>query len=147
MNHFFYYCFKQENTLFYVALTAYVFNSLITWCSRTLMYRCSLNLLYTEQKMGKNKGPKLSKSKTGRNLKEFCESTSLHGYGYIYNNESIALKLFRLFIILNMTGLGILFLVTNTMEFLEHKVYTTTETSSAPISVSITIPVFHEGEK
>ena len=88
--------------------------------------------------MGKNKGPKLSKSNTGRNLKEFCESTSLHGYGYIYNNESITLKLFWLFIILNVTGLGIFFLVTNTMEFLEHKVYTTTETSSAPISVSST---------
>ena len=89
--------------------------------------------------MGKNEGPNpLSKSNTGRILKEFCESTSLHGYGYIYNNESIALKLFWLFIILNMTGLGILFLVTNTMEFLEHKVYTTTETSSAPISVSST---------
>ena len=77
-----------------------------------------------------------SKSKTRKVFKDFCESTSLHGYGYIYNNESIALKLFWLFIILNMTGLGILFLVTNTMEFLEHKVYTTTETSSAPISVS-----------
>ena len=63
----------------------------------------------------------------------------MHGYGYIYHNESIALKLFWLFIILNMTGLGILFLVTNTMEFLERKVYTTTETSSAPISVSSAI--------
>ena len=81
----------------------------------------------------------LSKSNIGKILKDFCESTSLHGYGYIYNNQSIALKLLWLFIILNMTGLGILFLVTNTMEFLEHKVYTTTETSSAPISVSSTI--------
>ena len=87
--------------------------------------------------MGKNKGPKhLSKSNTGRNLKEFCESTSLHGYSYIFHNESIALNFFWLFIILNMTGLGIFFLVTNTMAFLEHKVYTTTETSSAPTSVS-----------
>ena len=89
--------------------------------------------------MGRNGGPNpLSKSNAGRILKDFCESTSLHGYGYVYNNESIALKLFWLFIIMNMTGLGVLFLVTNTMEFLEHKVYTTTETSSAPISVSST---------
>ena len=90
--------------------------------------------------MGKNEGSNpLSKSNTRRILKDFCGLTSLHGYGYIYNNDSIALKLFWLFIILIMTGLGILFLVTNTMAFLEHKVYTTTETSSAPISVSSTI--------
>ena len=94
-------------------------------------------MISTELKMGKNEGSNpLSKSITRRILKDFCQSTSLHGYGYIYNNESIALKLFWLFIILNMTGLGIFFLVTNTMEFLERKVYTTTETSSAPISVS-----------
>ena len=96
-------------------------------------------MISTELKMEKNDGPNpLSKSNTRRILKDFCGSTSLHGYGYIYNNESIALKLFWLFIILNMTGLGIFFLVTNTTEFLEHKIYTTTETSSAPISVSIT---------
>ena len=95
--------------------------------------------------MGKNEGSNpLSKSNTRRILKDFCESTSLHGYGYIYNNESIALKLFWLFIILNMTGLGIFFLVTNTTEFLEHKIYTTTETSSAPISVSITSFALHQ---
>ena len=98
-----------------------------------------MNLNSTELKMGRNEGPNpLSKSNAGRILKDFCESTPLHGYSYVYNNESIALKLFWLFIILNMTGLGVLFLVTNTMEFLEHKVYTTTETSSAPISVSST---------
>ena len=96
-------------------------------------------MVSTELKMGKNEGSNpLSKSNTRRILKDFCESTSLHGYGYIYNNESIALNFFWLFIILNMTALGIFFLVTNTMAFLEHKVYTTTETSSAPISVSIT---------
>ena len=96
-------------------------------------------MISTELKMGKNEGINpLSKSNTRRILKDFCGSTSLHGYCYIYNDESIALKLFWLFIILIMTGLGILFLVTNTMAFLEHKVYTTTETSSAPISVSST---------
>ena len=77
-----------------------------------------------------------SKSNTRKVLKDFCESTSLHGYGYIYNNDSIVLKLFWLFVIFSMTGLGILLLVQNTIEFLEHEIYTTTETSSAPISVS-----------
>ena len=77
-----------------------------------------------------------SKSNTKKVLKDFCESTSLHGYGYIYNNDSIVLKSFWFFVILSMTGLGILLLVQNTIEFLEHEIYTTTETSSAPISVS-----------
>ena len=89
--------------------------------------------------MGETKGPNtMSKNNTGRILKDFCESTSLHGYGYIYDDHSIVLKLFWIFVILIMTGLGILLLVTNTVEFLEHKVYTTTETTSAPISVSST---------
>ena len=77
-----------------------------------------------------------SKNNTRKILKDFCESTSLHGYGYIYNNDSIVLKLFWLFVIFSMTGLGILLLVQNTIEFLEYGIYTTTETSSAPISVS-----------
>ena len=77
-----------------------------------------------------------SKSKTRKVFKDFCESTSLHGYGYIYNNDSIVLKSFWLFVIFSMTGLGIFLLVQNTVEFLQHEIYTTTETSSAPISVS-----------
>ena len=77
-----------------------------------------------------------SKSNTRKVLKDFCESTSLHGYGYIYNNDSIVLKSFWLFVIVGMTGLGIFLLVQNTVEFLQHEIYTTTETSSAPISVS-----------
>ena len=87
--------------------------------------------------MGKNEGSNpLSKSNTRRILKDFCGSTSLHGYGYIYNNDSIVLKSFWLFVIVGMTGLGIFLLVQNTVEFLQHEMYTTTETSSAPISVS-----------
>ena len=91
----------------------------------------------TDLKMKSNQETKpMSKSNTRKVLKDFCESTSLHGYGYIYNNDSIVLKLFWLFVIFSMTGLGILLLVQNTIEFLEHGIYTTTETSSAPISVS-----------
>ena len=91
----------------------------------------------TDLKMKSNQETKLmSKSNTRKVLKDFCESTSLHGYGYLYNNDSIFLKLFWLFVIFCMTGLSILLLVQNTIEFLEHEIYTTTETSSAPISVS-----------
>ena len=85
-----------------------------------------------------------SKSNARKVLKDFCESTSLHGYGYIYNNDSIVLKLFWLFVIISMTGIGILLLVQNTIEFLEYGIYTTTDTSSAPLSVSnVWCTLFH----
>ena len=91
----------------------------------------------TDLKMKSNQETKpRSKSNTRKVLKDFCESTSLHGYGYIHNNDSIVLKLFWLFVIISMTGIGILLLVQNTIEFLEYGIYTTTETSSAPLSVS-----------
>lgn len=94
-------------------------------------------ILQTDLKMKRNQKTKpRSKNNTRKVLKDFCESTSLHGYGYIYNNDSIILKSFWLFVIFSMTGLGILLLVQNTVEFLKHEIYTTTETSSAPISVS-----------
>ena len=70
-------------------------------------------------------------------FKEFCQSTSLHGYSYLYGNSNLALKVVWLFVILAMTGLGIFFLVLNTKQFLEARIDTTIETSSAPISVII----------
>ena len=71
-------------------------------------------------------------------LKEFCQSTSLHGYSQLcgYSN-TIGLKIVWGFVILFMTILGAVFLVINTMQFLEAGIFTTIETFSAPLSVSI----------
>ena len=94
--------------------------------------------------MKSNQKTKRCKSNTRKVLKDFCESTSLHGYGYIYNNNSTFLKSFWLLVIVSTTGLGIFLLVQNTIEFLEHEIYTTTETSSAPLSVSnVWCTLFH----
>ena len=68
-------------------------------------------------------------------FKDFCQSTSLHGYSYLYGNNKLPVKCFWLFVILAMTGLGILFIVLNTQQFLEARIETTIETSTAPLSV------------
>ena len=80
-----------------------------------------------------------SKVKIGNVIKDFCQSTSLHGYSYLYGNNRLAVKFSWLFAILAMTGLGILFIVLNTQQFLEARIETTIETSTAPLSVSIEI--------
>ena len=69
-------------------------------------------------------------------FREFCQSTSLHGYSYLIIAESLVLKLLWLVVILGMTGLGIQFLVTHTQEYLKGRILTTVESYSAPLSVS-----------
>ena len=77
--------------------------------------------------------------KIGNIIQDFCQSTSLHGYSYLYGNNRLAVNFSWLFVILAMTGLGILFIVLNTQQFLEARIETTIETSTAPLSVSIEI--------
>ena len=72
-----------------------------------------------------------------KTFNSFCQTTSLHGYGYLGNNDSNILKTVWLFVILVMTGLGIFFLSINTMEFVETKMTTNIESSSTPLSVNI----------
>ena len=70
---------------------------------------------------------------------DFCRSTSLHGYSYIVNNNSMVLKIAWIFVTLALTGLGIFFLSINTMEFFEANMTTNIESSSEPLSVSFHI--------
>ena len=74
-------------------------------------------------------------------FKGYCQSTSLHGFSYLYGNNKLAVKFFWLFVILAMTGLGILFIVLNTQQFLEARIETTIETSTAPLSVRYVLKV------
>ena len=75
------------------------------------------------------------KSQLSKLLKDFCDSTSLNGYGYLYSVDSIFLKIGWIFVILGMTGLGIFSFVIYTKEYLDSKILTTIETSSASLSV------------
>ena len=78
----------------------------------------------------------MNKNQSSKLFKNFCDSTSLHGYGYLYNSDSIFVKIIWVFVILAMTALGISFLANHTKEYLDSRILTTIETSSAPLSVS-----------
>ena len=60
-------------------------------------------------------------------FKEFCESTSLHGYSYLYNTNSTILKMSWIIVILFMTGIAIFFSIANTNEYLKSGLVTQIE--------------------
>ena len=68
---------------------------------------------------------------------QFCQSTSLHGYGHLFDDRYDMFRIGWIFVILNMTGLGIYFLSVNTLEFIETKITTNIVSSSTPLNVSI----------
>ena len=72
-----------------------------------------------------------------RVVQEFCESTSLHGYSYLKNSNSIFVKFFWFLVIMAMTSSGILLLVENTIEYLNANIVTTIQSSSSDLKVSI----------
>ena len=91
-----------------------------------------------------NQGKKiktLSNGKIRNIVYDFCQSTSLHGYSYIVNNDPLVLKAIWMILIMAMTGLGTYFLSINTMEFFEAKMTTNIESSSAPLTVKIYISI------
>ena len=57
---------------------------------------------------------KVSKQQTPKVLKDFCESTSLHGYSNFQTADSFLAKTIWAVIILLATGIGLNFLVINT---------------------------------
>ena len=69
-------------------------------------------------------------------LKDFCESTSLHGYSYLYITTSLFMKILWVFVIAAMTALGIVFVVINTNDYLQANIITTIESSTALVEVS-----------
>ena len=79
-----------------------------------------------------------------RILKDFCESTSLHGFNYLSNGTSIAQKVFWVIVITIMTVMGISLLVQNTGDFCNSRIVTTINSSSAPLDVSMILIPEHE---
>ena len=78
-----------------------------------------------------------SKAQTAKVFKDFCKSTTLHGYSYLYIATSILMKMIWIIVIVAMTALGIGFVVNITNDYLEAKILTTIESSTAPLDVSI----------
>ena len=83
------------------------------------------------------KSVKMSKFEVARNFKDFCESTSLHGYNYLHMTTSITLKIFWSIVITTMTGTGIWFLVKNTNDYMTSSIVTNIESTSGQLTVSM----------
>ena len=79
----------------------------------------------------------MEKAETKNVFKDFCESTSLHGYSYLFIGNSIFLKIIWTIVILLMTCVGAMFLMNNTVDYMNSTQVTTLETSSAPLKVKI----------
>ena len=78
-----------------------------------------------------------SEGYTVKILEKFCELTSLHGFAFLNNANSIAVKLVWVFAIIAMMGVGTQFLVNNTEAYLNSRLVTNIESSTANLSVSI----------
>ena len=83
----------------------------------------------------------MSKFQAARNFKDFCESTSLHGYNYLYMTTSITLKIFWLIVLTIMTGTGIMFLVRNTNDYMKSSIVTNIESTSGNLTVSTALQI------
>ena len=78
----------------------------------------------------------LSKQQTPKSLKDFCASTSLHGYSYFNITDSVLAKTIWAVLILLATGTGLNFLVINTKAYMKATITTSIESSSDNLRVS-----------
>ena len=78
-----------------------------------------------------------SETPAGKIIKKFCESTSLHGYSYLYIASTIFMRVAWFCVIIGMTGLGTYFLAKNTNEYINAKLVTNIDSSIANLSVSM----------
>ena len=63
-------------------------------------------------------------------IKDFCESTSIHGVGFLYTANTLFTKLVWILAIIAMIVVGAVFLVNNTVAYNKSKLITTIESSS-----------------
>ena len=69
-----------------------------------------------------------------KHFQDFSQYTSLHGYSYLYITSSIAAKLFWIITLILLNVTGILFLASNTQDFLVSRLSTTQSTSDLKVS-------------
>ena len=86
--------------------------------------------------MYKNSHEKISKGFLQKVVRDFCESTSLHGYSNLYNADSICTKFLWMLVISSTTAGGIFLFIKNTNDYITARIVTDIETSSANLSVS-----------
>ena len=81
----------------------------------------------------------LSKGQPKKIVKEFCESTSLHGYSYLYIADTISVKLIWVFVIIVMTGIGTAFIAINTDAYIKARLVNNIESSTSNLRVCIIV--------
>ena len=85
----------------------------------------------------KNEMIPFSESNTeGSLIKYFCESTSLHGFSFLSMANGVFTKLVWILAIISMTVVGAVLLLKNTNDFMNSRLVTNIESSTAPLSVS-----------
>ena len=78
----------------------------------------------------------MSLSQLKSTFQDFSQSTSLHGFSYLYISNANISKIVWGIVILTFSGLGIGLLVTNTEDYLSSRIVTNIESSTYPIDVS-----------
>ena len=79
---------------------------------------------------------KVSEQQIPKLLKDFFESTSLHGYNHFHIADSVLAKTIWGVIILIATGIGLNFVVTNTKAYMQATIVTNIDSSSDNLHVS-----------
>ena len=77
-----------------------------------------------------------SDSKFGKMIEEFCELTSLHGFSFLYKSSKITVKMIWILAIISVIGVGVFFLIGNTKAYIQSRLVTNIESSTANLSVS-----------
>ena len=72
----------------------------------------------------------------GSLIKYFCESTSLHGFSFLSMANGVFTKLVWILAIISMTVVGAVLLLKNTDDFMNSRLETNIESSTATLSVS-----------
>ena len=93
----------------------------------TFLTVCLRIRLELEQAKPRNMRPKA--------LKDFCESTSLHGYSYL-TADSVLSKVVWAIIILIATIAGLYFIAINTRDYMKASIVTNIESTSEKLHVS-----------
>ena len=70
-----------------------------------------------------------------KNFEDFCGTVSLHGYAYLVIVNAWFGKLIWGLIILTMSIIGMVFLFKNTKEYIDSRLTTTIESSTASVDV------------
>ena len=71
-----------------------------------------------------------------KTFRDFCESTSLDGYKYLYISNFTVVKVIWAIIILTISSIGIGLVVSNTDQYLKSRLTTSIEPSTASLNVS-----------